>query len=84
MYALTDSSRWTAPNGYEEVRFDNLEVFIYWSKGDYHVGAKATGNPYRDPEALSHWAALGRRRRYRYFSSKKNIPRRQRQRRPLP
>ena len=32
-----------APNGYEEVRFDNLEVFIYWSKGDYHVGAKATG-----------------------------------------
>ena len=29
-----------APNGYEEVRFDNLEVFIYWSKGDYHVGAK--------------------------------------------
>ena len=31
-----------APNGYEEVRFDNLEVFIYWSKGDYHVGAKAT------------------------------------------
>ena len=32
-----------APNGYEEVRFDNLEVFIYWSKGDYRVGAKATG-----------------------------------------
>ena len=32
-----------APNGYEEVRFDNLEVFIYWSKGDYQVGAKATG-----------------------------------------
>ena len=25
-----------APNGYVEVRF-------YWSKGDYHVGAKATG-----------------------------------------
>ena len=32
-----------APDGYVEVRFDNLEVFIYWSKGDYHVGAKATG-----------------------------------------
>ena len=32
-----------APNGYVEVRFDNLEVSIYWSKGDYHVGAKATG-----------------------------------------
>ena len=32
-----------APDGYAEVRFDNLEVFIYWSKGDYRVGAKATG-----------------------------------------
>ena len=32
-----------APNGYEEVIFDNLEVFLYWSRGDYHVGAKATG-----------------------------------------
>ena len=32
-----------APNGYIEVRFDALEVFVYWSKGDYHVGAKATG-----------------------------------------
>ena len=32
-----------APNGYVEVRFDGLEVFIYWSKGEYHVGAKATG-----------------------------------------
>lgn len=32
-----------APDGYVEVRFDALEVFIYWSRGDYHVGAKATG-----------------------------------------
>ena len=32
-----------APNGYVEVRFDGLEEFIYWSKGEYHVGAKATG-----------------------------------------
>ena len=32
-----------APDGYAEVRFDNLEVVIYWSKGDYRVGAKATG-----------------------------------------
>lgn len=32
-----------APDGYAEVRFDALEVFVYWSKGDYHVGAKATG-----------------------------------------
>jgi hypothetical protein len=32
-----------APDGYVEVHFDGLEIFIYWSKGDYHVGAKATG-----------------------------------------
>ena len=32
-----------APNGYEEVRFDGLEMFIYWSKGEYHVGARANG-----------------------------------------
>lgn len=31
------------PNGYVEVRFDELEVSIYWSKGDYHVAAKAAG-----------------------------------------
>lgn len=32
-----------APNGYVEVVFDNLEVFLYWSKGEYHVAAKAAG-----------------------------------------
>ena len=32
-----------APDGYAEVRFDNLEVFIYWAAGDYRIGAKATG-----------------------------------------
>lgn len=32
-----------APNGYVEVRFDGLEMFIYWSKGEYHVGARANG-----------------------------------------
>lgn len=32
-----------APDGYVEVRFDSLEVTIYWSKGDYHVGARAAG-----------------------------------------
>lgn len=32
-----------APDGYAEVRFDGLEIFIYWSRGDYHVGARATG-----------------------------------------
>ena len=40
-----------APDGYVEVRFDNLEVFIYWSKGDYPVGAKATGIHLVNPKA---------------------------------
>ena len=31
------------PDGYAEVRFDGLEVFIYWSQGQPQVGAKATG-----------------------------------------
>ncbi|MCI9414532.1 MAG: hypothetical protein HFJ79_05055 [Clostridiales bacterium] len=31
------------PDGYAEVRFEGLEVFVYWSRGDYAVGAKATG-----------------------------------------
>ena len=32
-----------APNGYYEVAYDGLEVFIYWSNGNYAIGAKATG-----------------------------------------
>ena len=32
-----------SPDGYVEVRFDGLEVFIYWSQGQPQVGAKATG-----------------------------------------
>ena len=32
-----------APDGYAEVRFDGLEVFIYWSQGQPQVGAKAGG-----------------------------------------
>lgn len=32
-----------APDGYAEVRFDGLALCIYWGRGDYHVGAKATG-----------------------------------------
>ena len=31
------------PDGYAEVHFDNLELFVYWSRGDYAIGAKATG-----------------------------------------
>ena len=32
-----------APDGFAEVRFEGLEVFIYWSQGQPQVGAKATG-----------------------------------------
>lgn len=40
-----------APDGYAEVRFDNLEVFIYWSQGQPQVGAKATGIHLVNPKA---------------------------------
>ena len=39
------------PDGYAEVRFDNLEVFIYWSQGQPQVGAKATGIHLVNPKA---------------------------------
>ena len=32
-----------APDGFVEVRFEGLEVFIYWSQGQPQVGAKAAG-----------------------------------------
>ena len=32
-----------APDGFAEVRFDGLEVFVYWSNGQPQVGARATG-----------------------------------------
>lgn len=31
------------PDGYAEVKFTGLEVFIYWLNGQPQVGAKATG-----------------------------------------
>lgn len=31
------------PDGYAEVKFAGLEVFIYWLNGQPQVGAKATG-----------------------------------------
>ena len=40
-----------APAGYVAVCFDTLEVSIYWYKGDYHVGAKATGIHLVNPKA---------------------------------
>jgi len=32
-----------APEGYAEVKFADLEIFIYWANGQYHVGARAKG-----------------------------------------
>ena len=40
---IDGDKRMEAPDGYAEVRFDGLEVFIYWSQGQPQVGAKATG-----------------------------------------
>lgn len=62
-----------APNGYVEVRFDGLEVFIYWSKGDYHVGAKATGIHIVNPKPYPLGGA-GAQTGNRYFSSRKISP----------
>lgn len=40
-----------APDGFVEVRFEGLEVFIYWSQGQPQVGAKATGIQLVNPKA---------------------------------
>lgn len=39
------------PDGFAEVRFDGLEVFIYWSQGQPQVGARATGVHLVTPKA---------------------------------
>ena len=31
------------PDGYAEVIFQDLELYIYWQKGTYQVGARAKG-----------------------------------------
>lgn len=31
------------PEGYLEVTFEGLELFLYWMNGQYNVGARATG-----------------------------------------
>ena len=72
-----------APDGYVEVRFDNLEVFIYWSKGDYHVGAKATGIHLVNPKAERIGGADGADGD-KTIPIRGSVPRRQRQHRPLP
>ena len=38
---IDGDKRMEAPDGYAEVRFDGLEVFIYWSQGQPQVGARA-------------------------------------------
>lgn len=40
---IDGDKRMDAPDGYAEVRFDGLEVFIYWSQGQPQVGTRATG-----------------------------------------
>ena len=32
-----------APDGFIEVRFDGLEPYLYWSSGEYQLGAHAKG-----------------------------------------
>ena len=32
-----------APEGFVEVKFTELELFLYWQNGGYQVGARATG-----------------------------------------
>ena len=32
-----------APNGYYDVQFDGLEIYIYWAGGENHIGARAKG-----------------------------------------
>ena len=40
---IDGEKRMDTPDGYVEVRFDGLEVFIYWSQGQPQVGARAAG-----------------------------------------
>lgn len=37
---IDGAKRMESPNGYIEVRFENLE--LYWSRGEYQLGARAT------------------------------------------
>ena len=39
-----------APEGYAEVKFSGLEVFIYWNNGQPIVGAKANGISLANPK----------------------------------
>ena len=39
---IDGAKRMDAPNCFVDVKFENLEVFIYWSRGEYQLGARAT------------------------------------------
>lgn len=48
---LNGEKRMDTPDGYVEVRFDGLEVFIYWSQGQPQVGARAADIHLVNPKA---------------------------------
>ena len=48
---IDGEKRMDTPDGYVEVRFDGLEVFIYWSQGQPQVGARAAGIHLVNPKA---------------------------------
>ncbi|HIY05894.1 MAG TPA: hypothetical protein H9844_02290 [Candidatus Evtepia faecigallinarum] len=49
---IDGAKRMEAPNGYVEVRFDNLELFLYWGNSRQpQVGARAAGIHLVNPKA---------------------------------
>ena len=48
---IDGDKRMEVPDGYVEVRFDDLEVFIYWSQGQPQVGARAADIHLVNPKA---------------------------------
>ena len=48
---IDGEKRMDTPDGYAEVRFDGLEVFIYWSQGQLQVGARAADIHLVNPKA---------------------------------
>jgi len=48
---IDGEKRMDTPDGYVEVRFDGLEVFIYWSQSQPQVGARAADIHLVNPKA---------------------------------
>lgn len=40
---IDGNKKMESPNGFVEVTFQGLEIYIYWSRGEYQIGARATG-----------------------------------------